>query len=531
MRRTSVFSTLMVFAVLTLAGYGLVPRLSVRLLPTAQAPSLTVRYGWSDASPDVIEREVTTPLEGVFGLVEGVEHVSSVSGNGEGSIRLDLDKYTNRDYLRFEVAAKIRQLYPRLPHGVSYPQIFINNPDQKADDRPILTWSLSGGAAPPELYRYASETLTPQLALTAGVQRIEVAGGNREEWVVTYDAALLRQLGFSKGDIRRALQETYGREALGTAAEGNRVFYVTLSPSPGEEEGNGAAALKKLAIGKAGSRIIRLGDVAQVHWQQQKPGGYFRINGQNSVRLLIYAESGVNTLRLAGEVKSRVADLSANLPATYRLYLDDDATEFLSAELQKIKRRTLWSLGILLLFVLVVYRSWRHLAVVLLGLVSNLGLAAIFYYGLGVELHLYALAGITVSFGILIDNTIVMMHHLQKHGNRRVFPALLASTLTTLAALVIIWFLPEQWQVNLVEFAKVLAINLGVSLAVAVWLIPALMMRFGMLAVSQKTPGPKRRAFPLFIHHFYKKFLQVSLRYRKTAILLALLLFGTPVFL
>ena len=533
MRQTSVFSTLMVFAVLTMAGYGLAPLLSVRLLPSAQAPSLTVRYGWPDASPDAIEREVATPLEGAFGLVEGVEHINSVSGNGDGSIRLDLDKYTNRDYLRFEVAAKIRQLYPRLPQGVGYPQIFVNTPDLKAEDRPILTWSLSGKAAPSGLYRYAAETLSPQLALTAGIRNIEVAGGNREEWVVTYDATQLRSLGFGKASISRALQQAFGSGALGTAREGNQVLYVSLGLAPEVAQRGGGDVLKEVVIGRAGTRIVRLGDVAQVRWQEQKPRGYYRINGQNSVRLLLYAESGVNTLRLAGEVKGQMANLAGSLPASYRLHLEDDATEFLSVELKKIKQRTLWSLGILLLFVTIVYRNWRYAGVVFLSLLSNLGLAAIFYYALGVELHLYALAGITVSFGIIIDNTIVMMHHLQKHGDRSVFPALLASTLTTVAALVVIWFLPEQWQVNLTEFARVLAINLGVSLAVALWLVPALMVQFGIFNISGVGKEARRKTLPLALslHRFYKKILLLTLRYRKTAIVLAVLLFGTPVFL
>jgi len=135
--------------------------------------------------------------------------------------------------------------------------------------------------------------------------------------------------------------------------------------------------------------------------------------------------------------------------------------------LHKIGQRTAFSLGILLLFVLVIYRSLHSLGIILFSLLANLGLAFIFYYWFDIELHLYALAGITVSFGIIIDNTLVMMHHLRKQQNLRFFPALLAATLTTLAALIVIFFLPDEWQLNLVEFAKVIGINLGVSLLVA----------------------------------------------------------------
>jgi len=105
------------------------------------------------------------------------------------------------------------------------------------------------------------------------------------------------------------------------------------------------------------------------------------------------------------------------LPLSYQLFLDDDATEYLAVELDKIVLRSGLSLGILLLFVLLVYRSWRHLLVIVCSLLANLGVAFIFYYLWQVEMHLYALAGITVSFGIIIDNAIVMVHHLRSQGN------------------------------------------------------------------------------------------------------------------
>lgn len=545
MPRFSIFSTLMLFAVLTVAGFALVPLLSIRFLPTAQAPSLTVRYTWPEAGPEAIEQEVTAPLEGAFSLVQGIRGIYSVSSNGSGSIRLDLDKHSDRDYLRFEVAAKIRQLYPRLPKGLSYPQLLFNTQEQEADDRPILTWSLAGNDSPANLYRYATESLAPRLALQPGLQRTEVTGGNREEWVIRYDAPLLKLLGLQKGDLLHALQETYKTEALGTVRENELVLFVRMNNFGSEPGVNGASRdekgqLENIVIGKTGSRIIRLGDVAQVDLQEQKPRQHYRINGQNSLRLVQYAETGVNTIRLANAVKAQIAALAATMPPGYRIYLDDDATEYLAAELLKIRQRTLWSLSILLLFVLLAYRNWRYLAIVLLSLTANLGLAAIFYYWLDVELHLYALAGITVSFGMIIDNSIVMMHHLRKQEGLSVFPALLAATLTTLAALVVIWFLPEQWQLNLAEFAQVLAINLGVSLAVAIWLIPALMERFGIL--KEKIPAKSAvsktlHSFPVqqdkqsLLSHFYKKTLLFSLRFRKTAILGVLLLFGTPVFL
>jgi multidrug efflux pump subunit AcrB len=526
----------MLFTVLTLAGFALTPFLSVRFLPSSLAPGLTVRFSWPGAGPEAVEREVVAPMEGAFSLVSGIEKIYSVSSNGSGSVRLELDEKADREYLRFEIAAKVRQIYPGLPGGVSYPQVLRNMPEKKAGDLPLLTWSLTGNDSPAALHRYASEVLMPQLALIPGLYKTETAGGNAEEWVVEYDAAQLKISGFDKADILRALQQTFHTESLGTATENGRIYYTVLRNSGNNIDNitpqkNGKERLENIVIGKAGSRLLRLGDVAKVSFREQAPRQYYRINGQSGVRLIQYAEAGVNTIQLAAAVKKRVAELKKNLPPGYRIYLNDDATKFLDEELLKIKQRTLWSLSVLLGFVLVAYRNWRYPAIILSSLLANLGLAALLYYFIDVELNLYALAGVTVSLGMVIDNSVVMMHHLRSQGNLRIFPALLASTLTTLAALAVIRFLPEIWQLNLAEFARVLAINLGVSLVVAIWLIPALMAKFGVSKNHEKNaPAASISPPPGIASRLYRNSLLLLLRFRKTAILGVVLLFGLPVF-
>jgi len=506
---------------------GLIPRLSIQHLPSARAPRITVNYSWPDAAPAVLEQEVATPLEGAFALVGGVRKISSVSGNGRGYINLELEESANSDYLRFEIASRIRQVYPGLPPGVSYPRLQLNRPDEEAAERPVLTYSLSGSDDPSALYRYAREVLSPQLALTDGLQRIEVRGGNELEWRLTYDPGQLRVLGLTEADIQRTLEEYFATEALGVIRRRDRSFFVRL--------GSGAEVsrrrLQQVMVDAPRGGSYRLEQLAHISLDEQPPRQYYRINGQNSIRLLLHPESGVNQIRLAGGLRQTVTALGESLPATYQLRLDNDATEYLREELEKIRRRSLLSLGILLTFVLIAYRSLRYLLVIVLSLLANLGLAFIFYYWLGIELHLYALAGITVSFGIIIDNTIVMLHHLRRQGNMTVFPALLASTLTTVSALVILFFLPERWRLNLVDFGWVLAVNLGVSLAVARFLIPALMGAAGLGWVGKKPVRYARRSPYLRLNRFYGALVDRLLRYRGWVVALVVLGFGLPVFM
>lgn len=529
MKRISSFAVLMVFAVLTVIGVGLLTRLSVQFLPSLQSPSISIQYNWYDTAPEVLEQEVTTLLEGAFSLIKGVRKIYSVSGNGNGNIRLDFDKNAPTDYLRFEIASKIRQLYPRLPQGVSYPVLQVNQSQEEEKERPLLIYSLTGNENPAKLYRYALEQLNPKLSLTPGIRIIEVAGGNDLEWLITYDVWLMETLQLHVEDLQKAIRQYFQVDALGVTKQDGYYFSVQLNNRFAKGVPN-TTEWNNIPIQNINGRIIRLADVAKIQLSERPPQQHYRVNGQNSVRLIFYPEQQVNTIQLAKVIKKRMNELIKFMPNTYKFYLEDDSTEYLQEELNKIQYRTLFSLCILLGFTLLVYRSFRYVLVVLLSLVANLGLAFIFYYLLKVEIHLYALAGITVSFGIAIDNTIVMAHHIRTQGNAKIFPALLAATLTTISALIVIFFLPDFWKINLLDFAKVIMINLGISLLIAILLVPALLekivlkgkKKFNSIVYLKRLKKLNRR---------YETCLIFLCNYRSILIIFIILLFGLPVFL
>jgi multidrug efflux pump subunit AcrB len=531
------FTTFILFACLTVIGFALLPLLSVQWLPSGQQSQMSVEYSWPGASPKVLEREVTSVLEGAFGLVRGVENLYSISRKGTASITLDLKPGVDIDGLRFEIASKIRQIYPSLPAGVSYPQISTQNAEQDALDRPVLLYSLSGADSPEALFRFASDKLKPRLSLLDGVEEIQVKGGNASAWKITMKEELLMQLGLREADISMALQSAFERQSLGQIFGTLHSGWVVLDNTPEWMEQQTIAEQRRtlldIPIAKVSGQIIRLGQLARLDWEALPPTQFYRVNGQNSIRLAFYAQSGVNQLQLAPRVKEALSEQASGFPPTYQLIADYDATAYLKLELEKIAQRSLLSLGVLLLLMTLTYRNWRSPLIVFLSLVVNLGIAFIFYYFLSIEIHLYALAGITVSFGMVIDNAIVMMHHWKNQGNRKVFPAILASTLTTLSALLIIWFLPEKWQADLLSFAKVIGINLLVSAAVAVWLIPALMERFyPRPTVSSKAVfsfGTRRNIVRLYAA--YAVLLTLLLKHKKLLIGLIVLCFGLPVFL
>jgi multidrug efflux pump subunit AcrB len=548
-----IYPLLLGFAVLSLVGLLLVPRLSVQLAPSGGGQNITVSYTWAGASPLMLEAQVTALLEGTFSTVQGVQKVSSVSSYGYGYVSLELDKNADADALRLEVASLVRQVYKRLPAEMSYPQVALNTPNQQDRQKPLLTLQLDGPDAAATLLRYAEEQLKPTLAQVRGVYQVEVSGGNRQEWVVSYDADALKSLQLTENQIINSIQQHFRQEALGSLTQPNgQRLLVSLAhaspPSPTRmesshgraeneaknpplhvERGLGGEALRAIPIANLSGRIVRLGEVATISRQEQPATAFYRVNGQNALNLTLAAAAGANQLQVAQEVRKRITSLQQQLPAGYQLRTEYDATQYIEENLQRIGIQSGFAVLILFLFVLLTTRSWQYMALIGVSMAVCLLLSVILFYAFNVEIHLYSLAALTTSLGIIIDNVIVMIDHYRRYRNLRVFSALLGATLTTCAGLAVIWFLPDEARIDLLDFAVVMVITLGVSLVVAVGFVPALMDSFSK-STALTNPEPQKATLPRG-EALYRDILHLLVRFCKTVIVAGILLFGTPIFL
>jgi multidrug efflux pump subunit AcrB len=172
--RNASFSVIIFFIVLLIVGCSLVPLLNVKLNPSRALPEISVQYYWPKASGRILEKEVTSRLEGVFNSIKGVKEIKSKSSTQGGSIQISFNKDTRMDVARFEVATLIRQVYPELPEGVSYPYIQVQIGDE--DRRSLMVFTLNGSASPYFIQKYAEENLVSKLSLLRGVSDIEVYG-------------------------------------------------------------------------------------------------------------------------------------------------------------------------------------------------------------------------------------------------------------------------------------------------------------------------------------------------------------------
>ena len=525
--RTSSFTTLIVFAALMLAGLAFSGRLAIQLHPEADLSSFSIRSAWPGASALQMEREVTSKLEAAVNLIRDVENISSFSTAGLARVDVQFKKTADNEMCRFEMASQVRRLYPGLPEGVTYPEIYENH--NLAGQKRLLVYSVLSPEPPNVVNQYLESQIHPKIAQVAGVDEVFSSGASQMEYKIVYDSEKIRRMQLSVNDVSDAILHAFQQRFAGMAQHGidTPAGYLSKLPVIMQADMPDNPGWLNIPLALVDGRIIYLTDVAKVLVQEREPHHYYRINGQQAMLITINAESGLNRMRLAAQLKNKMRHLEANLPPHWSLELTYDDTHVLRKELSRVGFRMIFSLTVLLLFVLVISGNYKFALMILITLLANVLIAIIGYYFLNIKIHLYSLAGITVSFGMIVDNGIVMMTHLRHHGNKKVFLAILAATLTSAGSLSVIFLLSPVQQAQLSDFAAVVLVNIMVSLFVAWFFIPAIYS--GSRTQAAGSMLPRRILWKAYRRQ--KQLLLFLGRYRMLTLITLLLTFGTPVHL
>ena len=506
------FSILLAMCVLMIVGAALIPRLDVSDQPRPrQGRTLTVSYGWNGASAKVLEQEVTSRIEGVVGMVNGVASVSSESNFGHGRVEIRLKPEASVSSVKFEVASLLRQLRDKLPQGVSYPQLEGGDVVTRSsgdDDRPILTYHINADMPDREIRQLVERQVKPSLMRVAGVRTVDVSGGTDLEMEVAYDADLLSNYGITAGDLADAIRSYLGRETVvGDAyrhdADGQQSRITLFLRVDGDK-----IDFESIPVASVGDKIIYLNNLATCSFKEKVPHYFYRVNGMNTVYLSVYAEEGANINTVAKEAK-RIIDSSGEINGHELFYTcDTDRAKERFADFQVLIRRSAISLVILLLFVFLCKRDWKYLFIVTVSLTANLLMAVICYALFDMRLEPFSMAGVTISLGLIIDSTIVMVDHYSYHRDHRAFTGIMAAMLTTIGSLIIVFWLPDSMRDSLYDFSWMIIVNLAVALLVSALFVPAMVTR--MNYSCRKTGKPRNLRLMLLWNRFYRRYMGIA---------------------
>ncbi len=533
--RISSFTLLFTMLVLMTIGAALIPFVDVADSPKPrQGKSLNIQFAWPNASPKVVEQNVTSRIEGLVSSVKGVKEVSSVSRFGSGEILIELKKEVDVSSVKFEISSLLKQVWKKLPEGVSYPNLsggeVVRNDVLEESSTLLLTYQVNSNLKDEQLKEYVQRQIEPRLRSLEDVKRIEVTGGTDKYIEIKYDPLALSQYGLTGADIESGIKRFMGQsDIVGSVfapdADGEKsrtTLYLYTSPFTKEL---GGIPLKTLDDGK----IIYLNDLATYEYKDRLPGSYYRVNGLNTIYLNIYVDAQANQIYLSSHLADRVEQVKGSLRDGVYLTLTYDAAKEKKNELWVLLSRSILSLFILLGLAWLVRRNGKYISILSLTLLADVLMAVIVYVFFDIRLHTFSLAGVTVSLSLIIDASIVMVDHYSYYRDRKAFFPILAALLTTIGSLVVVFFMPEYIQKDLYDFSWVIIINLSVALTVSLFFVPSLVQR---LRYDNRRSATRLRHSQVVVRwtRFYTAYLRFTQKRKWIYFISLLLLFGIPFF-
>lgn len=480
MQHISRFTLLLILAILMTIGAAVLTSIDVAEQPRArQGRTLTVNYWWNGASAKVMEQNVTSKIEGLVGAVKGVKSVESESNFGSARIVIELKPQADVSAVKFEIMSLLRQTHRRLPEGVSFPNLTggdVAGDGQGANkDMLLLTYRVNADMNDERLSEYVKQNIEVELRKRNDITRIEITGGRRKYIEIAYNSQTINCYGITARDIEDGIRSFMGKDD----------YYLCTESF--------ARPLEQMPIKMVDGKMVYLNDLATFEYKDKLPDSYFRVNGLNTIYLNIYVDKNADKIMMSHKLRTNISNLQQKLKKGVYLHVEHDSAEKAESELTKLIWRTMLVLAILMVFVWIVSGSVRYLAVTIISLTADILLAALCYKLLDIRLHIYSLAGITVSIGLVIDATVVMVDHYSYYRNRKAFLAILAALLTTIGSLVVVFGLPEFLKDNLYDFAQIIIVNLSVALIVALLFVPALIDQLNYRSRNSRHTGNRRR--------------------------------------
>ncbi len=515
----------------------------IELLPDTNLPRLTVNGMWRGASPETVEAFLTSPLEATIQLVQGVEKVTSVSREGNASIEVEFARDTDMDFARLDLSERIATLEENeLPPGVNQVVVQPYVPEEFAQQqwRPLLEYTFTGSRTLESLREHLNDVVVPELTQVEGVAVVRARGGRERLIEVELDRELMSAMGVSANDVRSRISELDLVREAGAVREGDRQWTLTIRNRP-----TSALDIERTIVRSDGGRVVRLSDIAVVRDTYEDVTSHYRVNSRPAVGLSITKEIGANSVQVADLVKERMEVVQARNPPNTRFVLDRDESREIRRQLSDLRSRAAVSVFVILGVLLLFLGSIRSAVVIFASIAFSILISLNLIFFSGFSLNLLTLTGLALAFGLIVDNSIVVLENIYRRwqggddrfravmkGASDVALPIVAATVTTLIVFAPFVYLRGELRIYYLPLGIVVALTLLASLMVAFTFIPALVGK--VLPVRSDGGGaasqPDAPRIPLYAR-FYRGLLRLTLRSPWMVIALGLSALGGSTYL
>ena len=498
----------MLFLAVIFLGFISYVRIPIDLLPDVAYPRLVVYTQYPDVGPAEVERFVTEPIERGVSRVPGVEKVESTSREGVSLVTLRFSWGTDMDFAALNVREQLDNLRDQLPELAARPVVLRTDPNSE----PIMAVSVSGATDLGSLKDLAESVFKRRLEQIDGVAEAALAGGLEREIHVEVKPRLLETYGLTVQDLLDALAAANQSAPGGTILRG-RYRYALRTLGEFETVSQIAAVPLRVAGGgdTTAAGLVTIGDVATVEDGYKDRTSMARYNGAESVGLLLFKESGANTVRVTERVNGVLDQLRAQY-GEIRIDVATNQAGFITDAISNVVQSLVLG-GLLAFLVLFLFlRDPRYPIIIALAIPISVVATFALLDLAGVSLNIMSLGGLALGVGMLVDNSIVVLENVFRHreegegpaesavrGAEEVQGAITASTLTTVSVFGPIIYVKGVAGELFGDVSFAVTFALMGSLLVALTLVPVMAARW--VAGAQARPGGLvRQAFRQTAH-------------------------------
>jgi len=506
---------------IALAGLAAINLVEVRELPDVDFPVVSVFVVYPGASPETIDTEVTSVIEGAVARVSGVKNISSASEENVSRIRIEFQPGSDLDYAASDVREAVSRVQRRLPDRVEE----INIIKADSDSQPIMNLSIySDTLIEEDITRILEKDIIPELISIEGVADISLFGERNRVLRVVVDPLRLTSLGLSVSDVVDTLQRAPFDVPAGSFRSESQELVVRADASVYTAEQVANIIIRD---------NTRVGDVARVYFGPEDAQRYTRLNGRSVIAMGVIRKAKSNTIDISDNVRRTVDQLNERFDNVELVITNDDA-EFIRSSVNEV----LFTMFITVL--IVIATIWMFMGSLRATLIPSIAIpisligtiAGVWLFGFSI--NILTLFALVLATGLVVDDAIVVLENILRRrkqhvggraaavlGTRQVFFAVVTTTVVLISVFVPIAFLPGTAGRLFREFGFVLALAVAISSFVSLTLVPAMASRLPDMDRDKRSSGVMGRFGNLLIQ-LYTRSLGKTLDHPFIAILVAL---------
>ena len=520
--RRPVLATVLTIIIL-LFGFIGYNYLGVREYPSVDNPIISVSCSYPGANADVIENQITEPLEQNINGIPGIRSLSSVSQQGQSRITVEFELSVDLETAANDVRDKVSRAQRYLPRDCDPPTVS----KADADAQPILMVALqSDKRSLLELSEIADLTVKEQLQTISDVSSVSIWGEKRYSMRLWLDPVKMAGYGISPIDVKNAV-DNENVELPSGSIEGNTTELTirTLGLMHTADEFN------DLIIKESDNRIVRFSDIGRAELGPADIKSYMKMNGVPMVGVVVIPQPGANHIEIADAVYQRMEQMKKDLPEDVHYNYGFDNTKFIRASINEVKSTVYEAFVLVIIIIFLFLRDWRVTLVPCIVIPVSLIGAFFVMYLAGFSINVLSMLAIVLSVGLVVDDAIVMTENIYIRiekgmspkeagieGAKEIFFAVISTTITLVAVFFPIVFMDGMTGRLFREFSIVISGSVIISSFAALTFTPMLATKLLIKREKQSWFYAKTEPFFEGMNRLYSRSLAAFLRKRWIAL-------------